>query len=261
MWWHPIRERLRDICDFIGFVEFFDDFVKWVNSVAMDIDFNGYSAIDLIPLIGILLLLVSYDVPQKLRNRLSRGSGRSPMVSQPPTEEGEQPPRTSRPKTRHQASQANSLEQIRSTNKVSALLYIEQNKQVTLMPCNRYGFVEGWRVETYDGLTVAPRPAFRWVQAEASGQPGNKDRIEIHKLADGEIILVGFVCQSDLANFNARDNEKEFSATMFFQPFEEFNKVFSIPALAISHAKHRALDNDCSVFDLTIQAADEETKA
>lgn len=134
---------------------------------------------------------------------------------------------------------AESVEALRNLDGVRALQPLEDSQNIARLPNGVYGFADPSVINTNpSGVVGGTGPD----KISLARSPSGTQVMEIHKLASGEICVVGYVSKSDLARLEAiLVNSTE--VTIFFTPNGEGSPPVAIPLSAIRVAKESSMQS------------------
>ncbi|GJL49284.1 MAG: hypothetical protein NPIRA01_05110 [Nitrospirales bacterium] len=148
------------------------------------------------------------------------------------------------------------IEQLRDAHNVRPISEVESNLSIYMIPSGRWGFVDGCYINTPELKIADPRFASlgdEWRNTKVTLKRDRGSHVEIHKLADGKILIIGYVSQDDLRRLGQPTTEQGFRLTLHFESKGEFKNVIAIPKENVAMVNYRCLDSGDSVFDLWLR--------
>ena len=143
---------------------------------------------------------------------------------------------------------AKSVEALRKENAVRALQPLEDDEIVSSLPGGVYGFTVPWIINTNASGIVGGTGVDKLGLRRSSG---GTFVMEIHKLHSGEVYVVGYLSESDLARLQNPSRTSSAKATLFFSPYLEYSLAVAIPLSRITSSRFRSVEkiyaNDISV--------------
>ena len=138
------------------------------------------------------------------------------------------------------------VEAVRTADAVRALEPLEDDKNISSLPGGVYGFTVPWIINTDAG-------GARLDVLGLSRSPMGTKVMELHKRATGEVSVVGYVSESDLARLQDPARVSDAEATIFFRPYLNYSIAVAIPLSRISEARFRSVERHYA-SDLSVSA-------
>jgi hypothetical protein len=135
---------------------------------------------------------------------------------------------------------AESLDALRRLQGVRALRDLENDLNLRRLPAGVYGFTVPWIINT-DPTAVVGGTGVDRISLEQSSM--GTLVMEIHKTANGEIYVVGYLSEADLVRLQDPSRREDAEVTFFFMPYQEFNQLVAIPISRIVNSLNRSVGN------------------
>ena len=135
---------------------------------------------------------------------------------------------------------AESIEALRTMNAVRPLQPLEDDQFISSLPSGVYGFTVPWIINTNSSGIVGGTGINKLGLNRSSRGTAV---MEIHKLYSGDIYVVGYLSESDLALLQNSSRTSDAKATLFFSPYHEFSVAVAIPLSHIKTSRNRRIEN------------------
>lgn len=141
---------------------------------------------------------------------------------------------------------ADSVEELREINQVKRLPPELNNRSLVNIPPGSYGFSTPWSLLAHYG----------WAPMHIGTERGGTGVMEVHRLLDETIYVVGYTDEATLAQLLDEPEEPTAVEThLFFDPYQEYGWPVAIPATRIMSSNHRRVA-DVYVNDIVVRTSD-----
>jgi hypothetical protein len=134
---------------------------------------------------------------------------------------------------------AESVEALRRANAVRALQPLEEGNNVSSLAGGVYGFTVPWIINSDSSRIMGGTGVDKLGLRRSSG---GTFVMEIHKRESGEVYVVGYLSEADLARLQNPSRTSDAQSTLFFSPYREFSLAVAIPLSCIKASKNRHVD-------------------
>jgi hypothetical protein len=143
-----------------------------------------------------------------------------------------------------------SVEALRIADAVRALQPLEDSKNINSLPGGVYGFTVPWLLNTKSSGVVGGTGVDRISLSRSSF---GTFVTEIHKRETGQVLVVGYVTESDLAELQDPSRTSDVEITLFFRPYLEYSLAVAIPVSRIRASSSRSVERHYA-SDLSVRA-------